>query len=558
MKKIVIFVLSIVILTTLSYTSVSAESYIYNNWNSPIYSSAGLAHKDTFYGPSIKINDTEFLRFDSLEDMSIRNGLIFIIDSYSKTDSIINYVGTTGQNVRGISRLFVLDSEFQYVTQKMEFEILPDALIKMANFYQRSADVSAITSFTRDMMFTRCVADISKTCAVLNEAQGVHVSDEAIYIADTKNNRILKLNFDYQVEDVYFSPNDPTFAQTEEEAIIKPKFLPVKLTTDVANRVYVVSESIYEGILELSNTGVFNRFVGVNRVAANPLKTFWTKIMTEAQLAQLTLDLPPMFTNLSIDKKGFLYTTSVPSSDTQVENLIKLINSSGNDVLKRNGYVPPIGDVMYLRTSPNPRSVIGPSDLRAIAANDYGIYTAVDQKRGRLFTYDNEGNLLYISGNRGIMSDALNMPTAIAYQGDNVVVLDRGSKSVMLFEPTEFGKLVNKATELHYYGNFEESSIYWEEVVKLNSNYELAYVGIGKTHLREKNYREAMENFKLGHNRAYYSKAFQEYRDELLKDNFDVVMTILVIGVVAYGSYKYYKFLKSRKNIVDEDEGAFD
>jgi len=560
MKKTLIFILTLSLLLMGSYTSVSAESYIYNNWNEAVYSSTGLAHKETYYGPSIKINATEFLKFDALEDMSIRNGNIFIIDSYAGTDVKVPYgvPATSAVNVRGVSRLYVLTNNFQYVTHKWEFEVLQEALVKMANYYQTSADVSDIPSLTRDMKFAKCSTDFSKACLVLNEAKGIHVSDDAIYIGDTKNSRIVKLNFDYQVIDVYFTPNDPTFAQNEEEALLKPKFLPIKLTTDMANRVYVVSESIYEGIIELGNTGEFNRFVGVNRVAANPLKVFWTKIMTEAQLAQLTLDLPPVFTNVSIDTKGFLYTTSVPSSVNQVENLIKLINSSGNDVLKRNGYVPPIGDVMYQRTSQNARSVIGPSDLRAIAANSYGMYTAVDQKRGRLFTYDNEGNLLYISGNKGIMSDALNVPSAVAYQGDDLIVLDKGSKSILLFEPTEFGKLVNKATELHFYGRFEESSVYWEQVVKLNSNYELAYVGIGKTNLREKNFKEAMENFQLGYNREYYSKAFQEYRDQLLKDNFDVVMTALIVAVVAYGSMKYYKYLKTKKGTVDEDEGVFD
>jgi len=557
-KKIWLSALFVLVFLAMTNTEVNAESYIYNNWNQSVYSSAGLSHKETYYGPSIKISDTQFLVFDALEDMSIRNGNIYIIDSYAGIDVKVNYVGNTAANVRGVSRIYVLTNKFQYVSHLWEFEVLPEPLVKMANFYQISADVSGIAALTRNLMFTRCSTDISKTCLVLNEAQGIHVSDEAIYVADTKNNRIVKMNFDYQVTDVYFTPNDPTFAQNEEDAVLKPKFLPVKLTTDVANRVYVVSENIYEGIIELSNNGVFNRFVGVNRVAANPLKVFWTKIMTEAQLAQLTLDLPPVFTNVSIDRKGFLYTTSVPSSETQVENLIKLINSSGNDVLKRNGYVQPIGDVMYLRTSRNARSVIGPSDLRAIAANEYGVYTAVDRKRGRLFTYDNEGNLLYISGNKGTMSDALNAPSAVAYQGDDLIVLDKGSKSILLFEPTEFGKLVNKATELHYYGRFIESSEYWQEVVKLNSNYELAYVGIGKTMLRENRYREAMEYFKLGHNRDYYSKAFQEYRDELLKNNFDVIMTALVVLIVAYGSYKYYKFMKTKKMSDMEDEGVYD
>ena len=88
----------------------------------------------------------------------------------------------------------------------------------------------------------------------------------------------------------------------------------------------------------------------------------------------------------------------------------------------------------------------------------------------------------------------------------------------------------------------------------MNSNYELAYVGIGKSLLRQGKYKEAMENFKMGNNKTYYSKAFQGYRDEFLEENFGIIMTSLVAIVVAYGAYKGYKYIK-RRNEEDYEGG---
>ena len=67
----------------------------------------------------------------------------------------------------------------------------------------------------------------------------------------------------------------------------------------------------------------------------------------------------------------------------------------------------------------------------------------------------------------------------------------------------------------------------------MNSNYELAYVGIGKSLLRNGDYNEAMKNFELGHNAEYYSDAFKLYRNDLLKENFGILMTGIVIVTVA-------------------------
>jgi hypothetical protein len=74
----------------------------------------------------------------------------------------------------------------------------------------------------------------------------------------------------------------------------------------------------------------------------------------------------------------------------------------------------------------------------------------------------------------------------------------------------------------------------------MNTNYQLAYVGIGKSLLRQGKYEEAMENFKIGCNQTYYSKAFQGYRDAKLEQYFGLIATSLVIitaGIFAYGIF---------------------
>lgn len=52
-----------------------------------------------------------------------------------------------------------------------------------------------------------------------------------------------------------------------------------------------------------------------------------------------------------------------------------------------------------------------------------------------------------------------------------------------MFEPTEFGKQVNLAVRHHYRGEDAEAERYWERVLQLNANYDIAYIGIGKAKL---------------------------------------------------------------------------
>lgn len=447
--------------------------------------------------------------------------------------------------------------------------------------------------------------DPSKLAIRLNNASGITVTKDGMYIADSGNARIIRVNKqgeEWVVDGVYLTPDDNIFYQISSNISIVDVtgvtlFNPQKVAVDQTGRLYCIAQNVYEGIMEFHTSGSFNRFLGKNEVVANPLKKFWTKIFSETQIASLNLDLPPEFTNIAMDENGFLYATSHPDADaTTNANMVKMINTSGKDIMKRNGHVTPDGDAVYLTTSTEEGVIIGMSNLVGITVSKNGNFTIVDELRGRLFTYDNEGNLLYITGEQPggnsssgstTLSSSIIDPVAIRYfyrdsgevdengnpiQEEVLLVLDTVSKSIILFQTTEFGEAVNKATELYQNGIVQDEYLldangeivldsegnpiieqygaetYWQQVVKMNTNYELAYLGIGKALLRRGEYKEAMDYFELAHSATYYSKAYSEYRDAILSKNFSWIMTAVILVVVLWIVLSYRKYLK-KKNL---------
>ena len=288
-----------------------------------------------------------------------------------------------------------------------------------------------------------------------------------------------------------------------------------------------------------------------NTQAAAFVGPYHLVIAAEEQLAQMQLYLPTEYTNVVINEDNFIFATSKPS-ENNAENPIQLINPKGVDVIKRNGYFPPMGDIQYIEGRNN-YVIDGPSNLVDIAITDNGIYTVLDQKRSRLFTYDSEGNLLYINGDEGSQSDKFSEGVAIDYLKEDLLILDRSTKTVVVYRLTEFGSLVNQAIAYHSKGEFVLAAMVWEQVVTMNSNYEIGYNGIGKLKLRQEKYKEAMDYFKLGHDQYYYSKAFKGYRNEFIKENFVFIGGGAVLFVGLFIARKIYKTYKKGGSILYED-----
>lgn len=639
-----IICLASVALINVKKVEVKASSYIYDYFKNVVPSSEGLAYDLTYYSSTIKPDETvdpalrdKKVKMDNLEDMEVYNDKIYILNSssggvefnlhneYEKDGKTVDAVKMTLTNVGQIT---VINQQFQWEKIIDEFpfsqevanpetgETIEDLLVKSLNdYYKFDTPLDQITQaqVTSTNLLDRApylpyTLDNSRHAIRLRSAEGVTVAESGIYIADTENSQILQLNFDFEVVNIFLTPNDTSFYQVSSGIALDDKsengtlFRPTKVAVDVSGRVYAIAKDVYEGIIEFSRAktdtrmGVFNRFLGKNEVVANPLKTFWVKYFyTEKQKQALALDLPPMFTNITMDSEGFLYATSLPDNDdedgTTKANMVKAINTAGKDVMKRNGYVTPNGDATYVISTTSKTVVTGPSSLQAVAINNkMGIFTIVDNKRGRLFTYDMEGNLLYITGAQpggtsaqgsgDSMANILVKPIAIDYfyrtyeqetidengnkvteevTEDLVLVLDNASQSLLIYKTTEFGKQVNLATSYYQLGEIEKAEDCWREVTRINTNYELAYLGIGKSVLRRagtiEEYKQAMDLFETAHNAVYYSKAYSLYRDATMRKYFAPVMTVILVIVVGLITLTVYKKIK-RKKLSTYDEGG--
>jgi hypothetical protein len=297
----------------------------------------------------------------------------------------------------------------------------------------------------------------------------------------------------------------------------------------------IIAFNVFEGIMEFDKEGNFNRYFGTNTIQLSVLDALIYRFSTKEQRDKMALNLQSSFTSLDMDSDGYVYT----ASRAEFWQPVKRLNFKGRNVLENKGLVGVVGDANTQDT--DTRTDVGPSQIIDIAVHEsMQRYSILDQNRGRIFTYDKEGNLLYISAGKGSLQDQLSGPTSITYFNDLILVTDNTSKSIKVFEPVEFAKLVNEALGQYNEMNYEAAKDTWQEVLKLNSNYFLAYAGIGRAQLREGNYKDAMHNFELGYDYYNYSKAYEQYRNAQLATFLPYVLVtgLVVMGFVIFKSVK--------------------
>lgn len=387
--------------------------------------------------------------------------------------------------------------------------------------------------------------------AKLNSPRGLFVTSDAIYVADTNNKRIAIFNHDYDFVRSVLTPDDPTFKQNPTDTV-GYDFRPLKVAVDRTGRMYVIADQIFEGILDFNPNGTFSRYVGANTVTLSVWDAFWLALTTEEQRRAQGYRLATTFVNLTVDKDGYVYTVS---SSSEGERVIKKLNYKGQDVLVRNGYVPQNGDFWTIDGNVNVPT--GSSEFASIDVDSYGTYSVLDRNRGRIFTYDFEGNLLYIGGQVANVGGNTNnqrslflRPESLSYFQNNILVVDSMNKNLVVMGYTAFAELVNQATRLYYDGEYDGARAVWEEILVLNTNYYLAYSGIGKAQLRDGNYEEAMVNLKLGYDLHNYSKAYQQYRYDQLTVVFPYIVGIALVGLV----YAFGKTISKSVKLEKEEE----
>lgn len=381
----------------------------------------------------------------------------------------------------------------------------------------------------------------------LNEPEGIFAcTDGTLLIADTQNGKVLHVDRTGRLLKQYGRPD---MLGVENEP-----YLPIKVAQDSYGRLYIVARNINRGIICLDPEGLFVGYVGAPRVVPDIWELLWRRISTKAQKEQMTQYASTEYNNVFVDESNFIWGTisaldaddilrAVQTHDTsgQVTPVVK-INAGNTDVLRRNGSYAPLGDLRFDEE---------PSRIVDVALGLGGTYSLLDFQRGRVFTYDENGELLYVFGGLGDKYGDLHAPVAMFYRDEKLCILDRTRGSILMYKPTDYGQLVLEAVTAQHTGDFENSYRCWAKVAEANSNFEYAFIGMGNMCVSNKDYETALEYFKYANDMESYSNTFELLRKQHMASAFSYIFfgvaALLAIVSVTKIARRVIRYVRGEK-----------
>lgn len=349
-----------------------------------------------------------------------------------------------------------------------------------------------------------------------SEPNGLCAAGGLLYIADTGNSRIVVLNLDGSYKSCITAPNDPALP---DDFFFKP----AKIDVDSYGRIFVISTGYNMGLMQFDSDNTYLKSFGAPKVSLSPAEQIWRKLSTKAQQERTQSVVPTEYSNLSIDKEGFIYVTS-ESASKEINSLRKL-NANGTDVLDGNGF---FGDKVSRGITYK-----GNSQIVDFCETDNGGYAILDRKRSRVFVYNKENEMLYAFSGPGNYSGGLSVPTAIDYSDGKFYVLDGSKNALCVFGLTEYGGLFEKLGKARAEIDYESEASLWKQVISYNENCTLAMKGLGDAAYKNRDMKAAMEYYKKAKDREDYSKAYSFVRREWIENNVYLIIGVVIIAIIA-------------------------
>lgn len=372
----------------------------------------------------------------------------------------------------------------------------------------------------------------------LNKPQGVFVTADTIYVCDTDQNRIV--TFDREGNFIKIIPQ-PKSSLFDENAVYKP----IAIAVDDYNRLYVVSSTTYQGIIVMSEDGTFIRFVGAQKVSISAWDRIWRMFQTDAQRELTEANISTEFNNITIDDKGFIYVTTSTIDPADVKKAIKdksksgdyspvkMLNQSGDEVMARNGFWPPAGEI-DLSGRASEGATTGVSEIVDVAIGPENTWSIIDASRQKVFTYDDNGNLLFAFGDKGSQLGNLSAIEGITYMSDGtMLILDATDDNFTVYQRTEYGDILIQAIANQNNRQYDQAKQDWEEILKRNSNFDAAYIGIGDALYRNGQYQEALPYYEAAYDTQGWSDSYKEIRKEWIAKYVLLIPVIVVVIIVA-------------------------
>lgn len=152
--------------------------------------------------------------------------------------------------------------------------------------------------------------------------------DLTMYVADYDNSRVVKAKIVSETECELIQE----YTKPEEALYSSKTFNPTKILVDNAENVYAVVKSVNTGSVQFARDGSFTGFYGANRVevtAAVIAQKLWRTIASNDQIAGMARNVPVEYANFDIDADGFIYTVTEVSTSTDA---VKKLNPAGYNI----------------------------------------------------------------------------------------------------------------------------------------------------------------------------------------------------------------------------------
>ncbi|HIZ19794.1 MAG TPA: hypothetical protein H9674_02930 [Firmicutes bacterium] len=388
----------------------------------------------------------------------------------------------------------------------------------------------------------------------LNSPRGVFADAEGnMYIADTGNYRILHLAADGTYVEEFGRPESD---KLDEDFI----FDPTKVVISPTGYIYALKGQY---LITIDGYGNFRGYVGQSKIPFS-LREFLVRIFaSDTQRNSLRTRVAASYTNVALGPDGMLYASTL---DTY-EGELKKLNSIGNNIYKT--YAEPTAQIVQMLTtlsfddlsfSFGDRSLEMPNFVD-VAVDDQQIMTALDSATCRLFQYDRDGNLLTIFGNKGDQNGCFQQPSSVVVDSEGCLyVLDKYKNNITVFAPTAFIQNVHAALGEYYNGDYEKASTLWQQVLATGENYQLANIGMAQAAYKQENWTEAMRQYKLAGDRLGYSEAFAKYRHSLFRGHFflaalGAAALVILLGALVVGLHK--AGARAVKNFENQSPGRY-
>lgn len=508
-SRILVAVLCLLMLVSIPVFAASApyETYTYSMKGDPMASPHAYVPERTVSNFDMGLSSP----LTNPQDIFVgEDGLIYITDAPSGTD--------------GVGRVIVLDNNFKY-----QFEI--------TEFINQNG--------IRDKF---------------SKPDGLFVNSENIYVCDSDNQRIVVFDLVGNFVRMIEAPKADVMG---EDTL----FHPVAVSVDASGKLYVVSDQTYSGVFALEADGSFICFIGAQK-AEVPLATRIRRIFFPDVVAEEYIT--SAYNNITIDKDGFIWVTT---SDIDTETLssaitsgdetyapVKRLNNQGVDIMRRNGFFIPAGEVSFKNdASSEATGANGPSKLIDVALGPNGMWSVIDSSRCRIYTYDSDGNMLFAFGDKGQQLGNLSSPTAIAYSGSSLLVLDSKLTSITVYKREPYGDIIDKALGFTAQRKYNDALTMWNEIYKNNTNFDAALVGIATNFFRDgatvdaatglNGYEASLEYFKAAGDTTGYSESFKAIRKLWVEKWVFLLILIIVVACIVLSKFLGYVGKKNKEGV---------